>query len=149
MTLPEGTTCAVCRARCVKDAKPLHVVSPLTEKLQFVCRTVATDQMGIVFKERFPKSEIITAEFVNYAKEVVALRQRLAAAAAAAKEKEGVVEGNARKTAEESSKDEADKQRARGVGTVVFNAVFGNLWDQRAALESAAAILEVMQVPPL
>lgn len=98
--------------------------------------------MGLVFKKRFPKSEIITAEFVNYADEVVSLRQRLAtaAAAAAAKEKGGE---SAAKTEEESQKDKADEQRAQGVGTVVFNSVFGNLWDQGAALERAAAILEV------
>eukprot|EP00752_Nemacystus_decipiens_P002591 g2424.t1 len=104
-------------------------------------------EMGIVFKERFPKSEIITAEFVNYADEVVALRQRLAAAAAAAvaaaaKRAEEEGDERATATAEEDRKDEGDEQRARGVGTVVFNSVFGNLWDQGAALERAAAILE-------
>lgn len=103
--------------------------------------------MGVVFKERFPKSEIITAEFVNYADEVVSLRQRLAtaaaAAAAAAKRAEEVGGEGATKTEEDSGKDKGDEQRARGVGTVVFNAVFGNLWDQGAALEHAAAILEV------
>ena len=104
--------------------------------------------MGVVFKERFPKSEIITAEFVNYADEVVSLRRRLAAAAAAlaavakSAEQEGG-ESSATKTREESRKDEDEERRARGVGTVVFNAVFGNLWDQGAALERAAAILEV------
>lgn len=111
------------------------------------------EKMGTVFKERFPESEIITAEFVNYADEFVALRQRLAAAAAAAaaaaKSDEEAVDRSATNTAEESAKDEADERRARGVGTVVFNAVFGNLWHQGAALERAAAILEVMRVTVL
>lgn len=107
--------------------------------------------MGVVFKERFPSSEIITAEFVNYADEVVSLRQRLAtAAAAAAATAKGNAEAggqqSAAKTEEEVRTDKADERRARGVGTVVFNAVFGNLWDQGAALERAAAILEVMRV---
>eukprot|EP00903_Cladosiphon_okamuranus_P010623 g10046.t1 len=104
-------------------------------------------EMGIVFKERFPKSEIITAEFVNYADEVVSLRQRLAtaaAAAAAADRAAAIGEGGDGEPKEEerSREDKADEQRARGVGTVVFNAVFGNLWDQGVALERAAAILE-------
>ncbi|CAN0335748.1 unnamed protein product, partial [Ectocarpus sp. 8 AP-2014] len=35
-----------------------------------------------------------------------------------------------------------EEEEAGGVGTVVFNAVFGNLWDQGAALERAANILQ-------
>lgn len=120
----------------------------------YVCFT-HQKKMGIVFKERFPNSEIITAEFVNYADEVVSLRQRLAtataaaaaataaAAAAAAKSAEESGGESAPETEEEGRKDEGDERRARGVGTVVFNAVFGNVWDQGAALERAAAILEV------
>ncbi|CAM9512898.1 unnamed protein product [Ectocarpus sp. 4 AP-2014] len=100
-------------------------------------------EMGVVFKERFPESEIITAEFVNYADEFVSLRERLSAIAAAgdgaAAAKAGEAGGEGAKGAAKAA-DEEDE--AGGVGTVVFNAVFGNLWDQGAALERSANILE-------
>lgn len=111
-------------------------------------------QMGTVFKQRFPKAEIITAEFVNYADEYMALEERLAAAATAA-----AAAAKASEAGDESASDTASKsvpeeeagakkegeraKKASDVGTVVFNAVFGNLWDQGSALERAAAILEV------
>lgn len=105
--------------------------------------------MGTVFKQRFPRSEIITAEFVNYADEFVTLRQRLAAAAAAAK-KNGAGGQDGADNREEGPKGkgkEAGPETARRVGTVVFNSVFGNLFDQGTALERAAALLEVIRTP--
>lgn len=107
--------------------------------------------MGTVFKERFPEAEVITAEFVNYADEYLSLGERLSAAAAAAAASEASKAGSpepAGNNATEEGAEGADKEvgstkKAVDVGTVVFNAVFGNLWDQGAALERAAAILEV------
>ncbi|CAM9918212.1 unnamed protein product [Ectocarpus sp. 12 AP-2014] len=105
-------------------------------------------EMGTVFKERFPESEIITAEFVNYADEFVSLRERLSAIAAAgdgataAKTREAGGEGAKGTGAKSAAKAADEEEEAGGVGTVVFNAVFGNLWDQGAALERAANILE-------
>lgn len=93
--------------------------------------------MGIVFKDRFPASEIITAEFVNFANEVVALRERSTAAAA---KSDGAGDQSTTETGET-----ADDGTAGHIGTVVFNSVFGNLWDQGAALERAATILEVIR----
>lgn len=88
--------------------------------------------MGTVFKERFPESEIITADFVDYANELVALREKTAAAATANNDGAG------------ATADYKEKEKAGRIGTVVFNAVFGNLWDQGVALECAATIIEVI-----
>ncbi|CAM9333128.1 unnamed protein product [Pylaiella littoralis] len=87
-------------------------------------------EMGTVFKERFPESEIITANFVDYANELVALREKTAAAATANNDGAG------------ATADYKEKEKAGRIGTVVFNAVFGNLWDQGVALECAATIIE-------
>lgn len=111
---------SVCVCVCVLPARNLIFVTNKKKK------------MGNVFHERYPDAEIITSDFVNYADELVSLRQRLQQAASSASSM----------TEEAMAAAKAKAERGK-LGTVVFNAVFGNLWDQRAALDSAAAILEV------
>lgn len=84
--------------------------------------------MVSVFHERYPEATVIVSEFVDFAEESIKIRQ---------KQKD---------TTSTSTKDDVKKKgggSGLSMGTVVFNAVFGNLWDQKAALQSAAAILEV------
>ena len=85
--------------------------------------------MGSVFHERYPKASVIVSEFVDYAAETIKLRE--------------VQEKRRRNADHVAAGDATDEGVESSVATVVFNAVFGNLWDQGAALESAAAILEV------
>lgn len=88
-------------------------------------------QMGNVFGERFPEAQVITSEFVDYVDEGETIKQEKVVGAEAAEGQDGSVGG--------------DNGGGKGsaVGTIVFNAVFGNVWDQMEALERAATLLEV------
>lgn len=90
--------------------------------------------MVSVFHERYPKATVIVSEFVDFAEESIKIREKRR-------------DTTATSTRDDVTNDATVVEKGGGsglsMGTVVFNAVFGNLWDQKAALQSAAAILEV------
>lgn len=79
-----------------------------------------------VFRQRFPGAETMAADFVDFARDLT--QRRLTP------------------PTESDGEDGAGGTAAApppAVGTIVFNAVFGNMWDHQTVLKSAADILEV------
>lgn len=95
--------------------------------------------MADVFHERFPEAEVVTSDFVDFA-DRVREKQLSPPSAPSPIDVDTDVEVDANDDAESGDEQTTPK---KPVGTVVFNSVFGNLWDQGAALERAAAILSV------